>query len=346
MMNDLLLKDFKPRSRLVVKETIIKQPRFPVVDAHNHLEHVSDWTHRPVRELLDVMDASHVERIVDLDGGWGENMLDHHLNYFKAAAPDRISVFGGVDFSKWPEHGNRFGEWAAARLREQVRRGAQGLKMWKNLGLRVKDQNDKLVAVDDPRLDPIWAVAHELNIPILIHIADPVAFFDPLDNKNELYEELVDNPDWHFPSPPFPSFLSIVEGLKAVVLRHPQTTFIGAHVGCYAENLQWVGDLLDMAPNFNVDIAARISELGRKPLTSRRFFMKYPDRIVLGTDGRPDVDNYCIHYRMLETDDEYFSYTTDEIPDNGRWKIYGLNLPDDVLEKVYNWNARRLIPNG
>lgn len=344
-MADLLLKDFKPRSRLDVKETPILEPRFPVVDAHNHLQLVSDWTHRPVSELLDVMDASHVERIVDLDGGWGEEVLDYHLNYFKAAAPERFAVFGGVDFSKWAEHGNQFGEWAAARLREQVRRGAQGLKMWKILGLHVKDQKDQLVAVDDERLDPIWAAAAELNIPILIHVADPVAFFDPLDNRNERWEELGENPDWHFPSPPFPSFLSIVEGLKTVVLRHPQTTFIGAHVGCYSENLQWVGDLMDIAPNFNVDFAARISELGRQPFTSRRFFMQHADRIVLGTDAEPNLANYRIHYRLLETEDEYFSYTTGEIPGQGRWNIYGLNLPDDVLEKVYNGNARRLIPN-
>jgi predicted TIM-barrel fold metal-dependent hydrolase len=346
-MNDLRLKDFKPRSRLVVKETPVDGPRFPVVDAHNHLgeQFGIGWINKPVQELLDVMDASRVERIIDLDGGWGEEILESHLDHFKAQAPERFAVFGGVDFSRWAEHGDRFGEWAAARLREQVKRGAQGLKLWKILGLSVKDQNDQLVAVDDPRLDPVWSTAADLNIPILIHVADPVAFFDPLDNYNERWEELGENPDWHFPSPPFPSFISVVEGLRQVVLRHPQTTFIGAHVGCYPENLKWVGDLMDEAPNFNVDIAARIAELGRQPYTARKFFLQHPDRILFGTDLNPKPDLYKVHYRFLETDDEYFSYTTEETPGQGRWNIFGLYLPDEVLEQVYNGNARRLVPN-
>ncbi len=344
-MADLPLREFKPRSQLVTKQTPIQSPRYPVVDAHNHLDDQfgGGWIHRPVQELLDVLDQAHIIHLVDLDGGWGEDILERHLEHFKAAAPERFQVFGGVDWSKFPELGDRFGEWAAGRLEQQARRGAQGLKVWKNLGLNVRDQHDRLVAVDDPRLDPIWAKCAELKLPVVIHVADPAAFFDPIGPQNERIEELGAHPDWQFPSPPYPGFLSIVNALANVVCRHPETTFIGAHVGCYAENLTWVGDLLNQAPNFYVDIAARIAELGRQPFTARKFFQRYADRILFGTDLPANLGEYRIHYRFLETDDEYFDYSTAETPPQGRWMIYGLNLPDEVLKKVYSQNARRIL---
>src|SRR5436309_312494 len=190
-MADLYLKDFRPRPRLVVHETPITGPRFPVIDAHNHLNAPfgGGWDQRPVQELLDVLDESSVTLLVDLDGGWGEDILNAHLDKFKAAAPERFRIFGGVDWAAWPEHGDRFGEWAAGRLRQQAARGAEGLKIWKPFGLHVRDQRGQLVAVDDPRLDPLWATAGELRLPVVIHVADPVAFFQPLDPSNERWEE-------------------------------------------------------------------------------------------------------------------------------------------------------------
>ena len=342
---DLSLSDFKPIPRLTTRVTSVERPRFPVIDAHNHLTlgHFGGWDKRPVSELLDILDEYDVRVYVDLDGGWGEQILETHLDHFKAAAPERFRVYGGVAWEKWPEHGDRFGEWAADRLRKQAARGAQGLKIWKPLGLEVRDQNGKLVAVDDPRLDPVWATAGELKLPITIHIADPVAFFDPVNSSNERWEELHANPDWQFPSPPFPPFMSIVNGLANIVARHPQTTFVGAHVGCYAENLEWVGQLLDRCPNFFVDISERIGELGRQPYTARRFFLNYSDRILFGTDRPPEERIYPVYYRFLETDDEYFSYGNTEPPRQGRWQVYGLYLPDDVLKKVYFDNAERVI---
>ena len=287
--------------------------------------------------------ASEFEKYVDLDGGWGEDILDHHLAHFKAAAPDRFAVFGGVDWAQWATHGDGFGIWAAQRLRVQVRRGAQGLKIWKPFGLTVTDQHGAVVAVDDQRLDPLWAAAGELDVPVLIHVADPVAFFAPLDATNERWEELQAHPDWQFPSPPFPPFRTIVDGLATLVARHPATDFIGAHVGCYAENLGWVGALLDRCPNFAVDISARMAELGRQPYAARRFFLQYADRIVFGTDAGPSITAYQTYFRFLETDDEYFNYAGDDQPRQGRWAIYGLYLPDEVLRKVYYENAQRLI---
>jgi predicted TIM-barrel fold metal-dependent hydrolase len=343
-MADLLLSQFKPTSKLVVKSAPRMKPKFPVFDAHNHLGSFGGgWEHRPVSQLLDVLDEAGVVAYVDLDGGWGEDILHRHLDNIKAHAPERFFMFGGVDWSQWAEHGDRFGEWAAARFRQQVARGAQGLKIWKPFGLHVRDQHGTLVAVDDPRLDPLWAAAGELGVPTLVHVADPVAFFDPLNETNERFEELNANPDWQFPSPLFPPFMKIMTDFKSLVTRHRQTTFIGAHVGCYSENLGWVGQMLDDCPNFYVDISARISELGRQPYTSRRFFTQYAERILFGIDAGADLETYRIYYRFLETDDEYFSYGASALPGQGRWYIYGLYLPDDILEKVYHQNAERIF---
>ena len=341
----IYLHEYRPKARLFTKTTEVVRPRFRVIDAHNHLGDPfgGGWDKRPVAELLDVLDEAGVDVYVDLDGGWGEEILYRHLDHFKAAAPERFVIFGGVDWSAWERLGDRFGEWAANKLRAQAAAGAQGLKIWKKFGLQVYDHTGQLVAVNDPRLDPLWAAAGELNLPVMIHVADPLAFFDPLDECNERWEELHSHPDWHFPSPPGPSFQSIIDDLARLVTGHPETTFVGAHVGCYSENLAWVGQLLEQCPNFYVDISARISELGRQPYTARRFFVEHSDRILFGTDMGPDLDTYRIYYRFLETDDEYFNYGRAEVPGQGRWAIYGLHLPGDVLEKVYQLNARHVL---
>lgn len=334
---------FQPRPMLVTRATQITRPRFPVIDAHNHIGLNNGWFNRPLRELLDLLDEAHVQVYVDLDGGWGEHVLEQHLDKFKAGAPERFRIFGGVNWSAWPSHGDRFGDWAAGRLRAQVARGAEGLKIWKPFGLRVRDQNGTLVAIDDRRLDPLWETAAELRLPVVFHVADPVAFFEPFDERNERWEELKRYPDWHVPSPPFPPFLTAITQFANLIANHPATVFIGAHAGSYAENLEWVGALLDRCPNFYVDISARISELGRQPYSARRFFLKYADRILFGTDCWPDLDSYRLYYRFLETDDEYFEYNARGLPEQGRWRIYGLYLPDDVLMKVYRDNAARVV---
>lgn len=341
----MLLADFRPKSQLVTKSTQVVKPRFPTIDAHNHLSEPfgGGWDKKPLSELLDLLDEAGVTHYVDLDGGWGEDILNAHHDHFKAKAPQRFQVFGGVDWSQWESKGDRFPEWVAGRLRVQKERGAQGVKIWKGFGLHVNDYKGSLVKVDDARLTPLWETAGELGLPVMIHVADPVAFFEPINEANERWEELGAHPDWAFTSPPFPSFMGIMESFANLVARHPHTTFIGAHVGCYAENLDWVGALLDRCPNFYVDISARVGELGRQPYTARRFFIQYANRILFGSDMGPDLDTYQIIYRFLETADEYFNYSTGDIPLQGRWHVHGLYLPDDVLKKVYSENARRVL---
>ncbi len=339
------LTDFRPRSQLVAKTTLVVKPRFPVIDAHNHLGEPfgGGWDKKPLAELLDRLDEAGVVGYVDLDGGWGEDVLQAHLEHFKAKAPERFRVFGGVDWNQWPAWGDAFPEYAARRLEVQKAWGAEGLKIWKPFGLHVRDQHGDLVRVDDPRLDPLWQAAGELGLPVLVHVADPVAFFDPIDETNERWEELRRHPDWAFTSPPFPPFLSILAAFKNLVSRHSSTTFIGAHVGCYAENLAWVGAMLEACPNYFIDISARLGELGRQPYTARRFFLQYQDRILFGSDMGPTPDAYRLAFRFLETDDEYFNYSLGDVPQQGRWQVCGLYLPDDVLRKVYYNNVAHLF---
>ncbi len=341
----MLLDKYRPKSCLVTKSTRVLKPRFPVIDAHNHLgeEFGGGWIHRPVEELIDILDESGIRLFVDLDGGWGEDILTSHVEKFKSNHPDRFQIFGGVNWEKWKELGEEFPEWAASRLTTQKVMGAEGLKVWKNFGLKVKDHSGDLVRIDDARLDPIWNTAGELKLPVMIHVADPVAFFDPLDETNERWEEMNANPDWQFPSPPNPPFSYIMDGLANLVRRHPETIFIGAHVGCYAENLGWVSSLMARCTNFYVDISARIGELGRQPYTARRFFIEHADRILYGSDFGPNLEEYRLVYRFLETDDEYFNYNVSDFPLQGRWYVCGLNLPEEVLEKVYFTNAERLL---
>jgi predicted TIM-barrel fold metal-dependent hydrolase len=340
----VLLEDYRPHSSLVSKETTILKPRFPVTDAHNHLgQYGRGWDQRPANALLDLLDEANVRTYVDLDGGWGEEILRHRLDKYKSKVPERFCVFGGVDWSAWGEHGDRFGDWAAGRLREQVRWGAQGLKIWKEFGLWVLDQHNKTVCLEDERLCPVWETAAELQIPVMIHVGDPVAFFQAHNESNERWEEMSRHNELDFSLSKYPSFEQLIRSFEELVARHPQTRFIGAHVGCYAENLEWVERMLSTYSNFYIDISARISELGRQPYSARRLFLKFPDRILFGMDGGPDIDKYRIYYRFLETDDEYFDYGITTIPTKGRWRIYGIFLPDDVLRQVYFENAQQLI---
>ena len=344
-LRDLPLREFRPRPRLRVPEHHVARASAPAVDAHNHLGRwlgeAGVWT-ADVAELLDVMDACNVASIVNLDGMWGDE-LEANLERYDRAHPGRFVTFAHLDWREVGEAG--FGERMAASLRDSVRRGARGLKVWKHLGLRFRDDRDRLIAPDDERLDPVWQTAGELGIPVTIHLADPIAFFDPIDERNERLEELLANPDWWFGGPGLPSFDELLASFESLVSRHPATTFIGAHVACAAEDLVWVAQMLDRYPNLHADIAARIAELGRQPRAARALIERHPDRLLFGVDlFPPKAGIYAIHFRFLETLDEHFAYDLEDPPPQGRWAISGLGLPSDILSAVYAGNARRLIP--
>jgi predicted TIM-barrel fold metal-dependent hydrolase len=216
------------------------------------------------------------------------------------------------------------------------------MKIYKSLGLNLKDKTGQLIPVDDPRIDPIWAKCGELGIPVLMHISDPKAFFTPIDRFNERYDELGERPHWGFYGDEFPEKEDLLNQRNRVIGHHPHTTFIATHMANLPEELGRVAMWLEEYPNMYVDIDARISELGRQPYTARRFMIQYQDRILFGTDTEPNAESYRVYYRFLETDDEYINADPSHHR-QGRWRIYGVFLPDEVLEKIYNKNALKIF---
>lgn len=336
---NLLLRDFQPRSMLHAPTHKIERARFPVWDVHNHVDDATRSEERiPPGQLVQSMDRVNVAKIVILTGGWGEalqRVLDNTAKHY----PDRFIVFTQLDYSKVNDQ--RFGEEMVQQIDDAVRRGARGLKFLKDLGLGVRTSAGKLLRIDDPRLDPVWEECGRLGIPVAIHTSDPEAFFTPVDRYNERYEELKANPTWSFYDHGFPSKQELLEERNRVIERHPATTFIALHIANWPENLDAVSAWLDRYPNMLVEFGAREAELGRQPRRARRFFESYQDRIMFGTDAEPIPDMYQNYFRWLETDDEYFDYW--DSPGQGRWKIYGLALPDSILEKVYYQNAERIF---
>ena len=337
----LLLKDFRPVSMLHAAAHEVPRAKFPVIDFHQHVDDkLGPDGKLPVsaEELLKVMDAANVRRLVILTGPTGDE-LTKLINALVKPHPDRFTVFAQVDWTKIDEPD--FGAKAAARLRDDVARGARGLKVLKTLGLYARHKDGKLVAIDDPRIDPVWAEAGKLKIPVAIHTGDPEAFFHPRDGKNERYEELWMNPDWSFADPSFPSLDQLLAARDRVIARHPETTWVALHVGGWPENLDYVSGLLDRYPNANVELGAREAELCRQPRRARKLFLDHPDRILFGTDFGPEPALYANFFRWLETADEAFPYFNH--PEQGRWECYGLELPDAVLEQVYHRNAERVL---
>jgi predicted TIM-barrel fold metal-dependent hydrolase len=340
---DLKLRDWKPRSQMVVKESRILRPKFPVIDMHNHLGKIANTA-----RYLEEMDKAGVWKCVSLDGGAvterTKPSYQEHLAASRAVSKDRFLVFFRPDFSTIdaPDWGRR----EAQKLEEAVKAGARGLKIAKELGMGVKDKSGKLIRVDDPRIDPVWAKCGELGIPVMMHISDPKAFFTPFDEYNERYDEMRAHPNYRkFTPDPEGGMVwktALLNQRNRVIARHPETVFIGAHVANQPEELHVVGMWLDLYPNFYADIDARISELGRQPYTARKFLIRYQDRVLFGTDTDPDAEAYRIYYRFLETDDEYFDPALSH-HQQGRWMIYGVYLPDEVLEKIYNKNALKIL---
>jgi predicted TIM-barrel fold metal-dependent hydrolase len=342
MVDRIYIEDFQPRSELVVPQHKVPRAKFPVVDAHNHISYPGfGWEKRDMAQIVGELDFLNVATVVNLSGETGD-VLKRNLEKLDQAYPGRFLTYANIDFSGLGTPG-----WTDSRrkaLEADIRAGARGLKIYKELGLIHRDQDNRLVMPDDPCLSDLWDVVGEAGLPVTIHSADPRAFFRPLDRFNERWDELHAFPNWLFYGSEFPAFEALIECLYHLIESHPRTNFVTAHVGCYPENLGFVSKLMDRYPNFNTDISARIAELGRAPYSAREWFLKYADRILFGTDFFPALDMYQVHFRFLETADEYFPYDPHSpVPTQGRWNIYGLSLPDEVLRKVYHDNAARLL---
>jgi predicted TIM-barrel fold metal-dependent hydrolase len=329
---DLKLSDFAPRSMLVTAVHSIERAAVPAIDYHNHLDAFEP------REVLRVMDVCNIERVVNITMRTGQEAVEIIERY--GAFPDRFSVMGWMDWSDVEEPD--FFQKSVARLEELAEQGVCGIKFWKDLGLSVRDASGELLRIDDERLAPIFEKAAEIGIPVMFHTADPDAFFLPIDRHNERYEELAAHPDWGF-SDSYYSKDDLLDQRNRVFARHPKTLFVAAHLAERGENLAYVADMLDKYPNVSVDMSARVAELGRQPYSARKFFLRFQDRILFGTDLFPEIDTYRLHFRFFETEDEYFDYPS-HASRQGRWKICGINLPMDVLRKIYRENSLRLLP--
>jgi predicted TIM-barrel fold metal-dependent hydrolase len=350
---------------LRVPETRVATARFPAIDFHSHLSWsasglgIAPYGERmnllaPVSSILEVMDRKNVSTLVNLTGGVGEGLASI-LTALDDAHPGRFLTFTEPSWNAFTRPD--FPTFQADQLEKAHRMGAKGLKLTKTLGLYLRERvtEGPLVAVDDARFDPMWEAAGGLGIPVAIHVSDPDAFFHPTDRYNERYEELSNHPDWSFHGKDFPSKESLLEARNRVFARHPRTRFVALHVGNRSEHLDYVASCLDRYRNMDVEIGARIGEIGRQPRAAKRFFDRYQDRILFGTDAVPPPlgletpqqifgdELYEIYFRFLETADEYFDYAPSPVPPQGRWRIYGLELGEAILKKIYRDNAARLL---
>jgi len=346
------IETYNPKSTLVVKQHLIKKAKYPFIDVHNHQW---DMPSQNLGELLNDMNGLNMAVMVNLSGRGGK-MVDNYYkgrSLFSVNGPEyfnrtmdnvrkngkgRILVFTNVDWTgiddpNWTKN-------TVAQLEKDVKNGASGLKVYKELGLEIYDKTGKRVTVDDPRIDPIWEKCGELKIPVLIHTGEPIAFFDKMDNTNERWLELKLHPGRARPAPQYPSWQQVMGEQHRAFAKHPHTTFIAAHLDWLPNNLEALGKLLDSLPNVMTEFAAVMEEIGREPRTARNFFIKYQDRILFGKDTW-SVPEYGFYFRMLETDDEYFPPLRKY---HAFWSMYGLNLPDDVLRKIYYKNGLKLFP--
>jgi predicted TIM-barrel fold metal-dependent hydrolase len=337
----------------------VRRAKHAAIDFHAHLgrwlapeedwvasdlagRHDRAWMVADVGAFLELLDAHNVAASVNLDGRWNAE-LEANLDRYDRAHPGRFFTFCQLDFRLAGERDD-FGEELARSLRASAAAGARGLKVWKTLGLGFRDVRGDLLLPDDPRLAPVFAAAGELGLPVLIHTADPVAFFQPADDGNERLAELRRHPEWSYHGTGFPTHGRLMESFEELVAAHPGTTFVGAHVAGWVENLDWVSRMLDDHPNLHVDFAARLPDLGRQAHAARRLILRHPGRVLFGTDELPpSAAGYRRYFRFLETADEGYRHAEELPPPTGSWTVSALDLPDDALRAVYAENAARLL---
>lgn len=344
------LRDYDPHPALKVAKTDLKKAKFPVVDIHSHFGIRLKGDHQKLADYIRVMDRNNIAISISLDAKLGSE--EEHLEFI-APFKNRIGAFAHLDFqgkgdkdkpATWACNQPGFVRECVERLKVAKPKGILGLKFFKSFGLTIKNSDGSLLKIDDPRFDPIWKTCGELGLPVIMHVADPVAFFQPIDRNNERWEELSRNPNWSFYGDQFPARDELLAARNRVIAKHPNTTFIGAHFANNSEDLTIVGEWLDQYPNLVIEFASRINELGRQPYTARKFIIKYQDRILFGSDGPWPELRLSYYWRFLETFDEYFQYSEKSPQPQGMWRIYGIGLPDEVLDKIYRGNVQRLIP--
>jgi Amidohydrolase len=357
----IYLNEYEPKSMLALPEHQLRRARYPVIDVHTHVSHIfgaeifgaprqsappprdMGSARERLNESVRAMDQLNLKMAVALTGGTGA-ALARNISELQVKHKGRFLVCTEPSYAKYADRD--YPAWQGEELSRAKAAGAVGLKVVKTLGLvlREKITEGPLVKIDDPRFDPMWEAAGALNLPVFIHISDPDAFFTPIDRFNERYEELQRHPDWSFYGKDFPKKEELLAERNRVIARHPKTTFVCLHVANHSENLDDVSECLKKYPNMQCEVAARISELGRQPRRSQKFFEEFQDRIMFGTDVvgiSPPV--YHPYFRFFETLDEYFDYSPNPIPPQGRWKISGIGLPDAILKKVYHNNAARMF---
>jgi predicted TIM-barrel fold metal-dependent hydrolase len=331
----VLVSEFKPKSLFEsIDARPSRLPSFPIFETHGHLGSFFKTTPQEVSKNLD---ALKIEYFISLNLKGGSDFQDIIKNY----NDPRIIHFTSFQWDLLQEKDGI--EKMLTILRDDFKIGAKGVKLWKNFGLEIKKPNKERLRLDDEILEPLFREIENQNKIISIHTADPEAFFSPIDEENERYEELIRHPEWSFQNEKFPKFNEIMEERERMFKKYPKIIFISLHFGEYPHNLEKAEDLLSNNPNVNLDIAARIDELGRHPIGTKNFFIKWQDRILFGMDGPPDSDKVAIYTRFLETEDEYFDYHSPNKPRKGLWKISGLGLSPPILEKIYNGNAKRIF---
>jgi predicted TIM-barrel fold metal-dependent hydrolase len=340
---------YEPKSTLVVPQHMIAHAKFPFFDVHNHQWNVPDQN---LAELFAEMDKLNMAVMNNLsgkgyksssgrNGGFdvhGNDYLVKSFQHIAATNAKRLKQFTNISFVGFGDKG--WTEKAVKELEIDVQSGACGLKIYKDLGLDFKDENNQFIRVDDPRLDAIWEKCGELHIPVLIHSADPKSFWDPVDKNNERWLEVTTHPDRSYYQKGLPSWGTLINEQHNVFRKHPHTIFIAAHFGWLAGNLGALDSLLTALPNVYVEFGAVIAEIGRQPVTAKKFFEKYQDRILFGKDSWVPSE-YSTYFRVLETTDEYFPYHKKY---HAFWRMYGLGLSDEILKKIYYRNALRIIP--
>jgi uncharacterized protein len=330
--------DYRPRSTLVVPAHAVPRARYPAIDFHGHLRQRLS-TAADLAELGAALDALNIRIIMAADNLSGERLRDA-LAAIDASPGlrDRVRFFAGVDFR---DVGPGWAERVVRQLEEDIAAGAVGIgEISKGLGLSFRKADGSRLRIDDPDLDPLWQAAGRLGVPVFIHTADPPEFFEPIDYENERWLELALFPSRHYPPDRFPGFEQLAEERDNLFRRHPNTTFVTAHLGWHGNDLARLGRIFDELPNVYAEVGAVLYDIGRQPRVARDFFIRYQDRILFGKDSF-QPDEYPYFWRVFETRDDYFDYYR---PYHAFWKLYGIDLPDDVLKKLYYQNALRITP--